>query len=357
MTSLKIAIFLVLLPLFPAFQSYLNVRNVQCLHHGKDFRSGTLLYSTPDLNDVQTLLSNDIDPWLCLAQFDIVKYAVSGGFAGGCRSISRLFTYPFDTIKTLEQADSNLRPAEVDYFRGVVVSVSSAIPANAVFFVIYYYLDQLWTCLSSHSAHHNDPNLILKLVISLVATVPQNFIKVPSELIKQQAQIHPDRTILTVIRDIYQGGSDEKEKEKDLRNFFIGSNAQLLRELPYNAFQMTFFEFFKEKYQIFSVHNAWIALQDYRLVSSILGLIACTLAALLTQPADVIKTKLMTNLPSKQIKESSKKESRFLKEVIQVYKEEGIPGFFAGLLPRLAIVSIGGMIYFLAAAVVEKELP
>lgn len=41
--------------------------------------------------------------------------------------------------------------------------------------------------------------------------------------------------------------------------------------------------------------------------------------------------------------------------VKDIWETEGPQGFFAGLLPRLGIVSIGGMFYFLAAAFVEQQ--
>jgi len=82
---------------------------------------------------------------------DLVKYAISGAVAGGSRALSRGLSFPFDTIKTLEQfstKDENKTAASQpqliakDYFRGVVPAVVSAIPSTryvtAVLFLVLY---------------------------------------------------------------------------------------------------------------------------------------------------------------------------------------------------------------------------
>lgn len=97
----------------------------------------------------QSTITDSSSLSICAVQFDLYKYAASGGFAGGCRAFSRALTYPLDTLKTLEQSDVSIRPAKVDYFRGIFLSVLSAIPANALFFVVYYYLDMFMHCVEN----------------------------------------------------------------------------------------------------------------------------------------------------------------------------------------------------------------
>ena len=67
----------------------------------------------------------------------------------------------------------------------------------------------------------------------------------------------------------------------------------MLRELPFNAIQMTLFQTFKET---FDSPLSLMHISDPTIISAYFGLIASTLAALLTQPVDVIKTKLMTGV-------------------------------------------------------------
>eukprot|EP01039_Chlorochromonas_danica_P006286 gene6286-6931_t len=283
----------------------------------------------------------------CSIAFDWSKYALSGAFAGGCRALSRALTYPFDTIKTLEQSDASLRPKKVKYFRGLVLSVVSAIPANAFFFVTYYYLDQLAHCLAAlQILTASLSELGEKMVISLIATLPQNAMKIPAEVIKQRAQIQPEIPLWHLI--------EETIEKEGWQGFYVGSGAQLLRELPYNAFQMVLFDVFRGLPVVTASFASW----DSTVEAALLGLVAASLAAVLTQPADVVKTKLMTAPVESHHHTSSSSwmmNQPFLRACWEVYRSSGLGGFFAGLLPRLAIVSFGGMVYFYAAQIVEDS--
>lgn len=313
----------------------------------------------------------------CFTDFDVYKYALSGGFAGGCRALSRGLTFPFDTLKTFAQSDQSLRPAKIDYYRGMWISVISAIPANAMFFVIYYDLEHLWSCLLQFHQNtaglsvYQPDNFMIRLLISAIATIPQNFVKVPAELLKQRAQVTPDIPLLLLTQQILQ--------RDGVSGLFRGTSAQLLRELPYNALQMVFFAWLRAHW---SGIEAWLAstnwfasgptsdiLQDTRYVSGLLGLLACAMAALLTQPADVLKTRLMTdpddlrrvsdsNNNNDKVNNSTSHSSSYgLQAAVEdIYRKHGWRGFFAGLSSRLAIVSVGGMIYFAAASLIITDL-
>lgn len=92
------------------------------------------------------------------------------------------------------------------------------------------------------------------------------------------------------------------------------------------------------------------------------------MAALLTQPADVLRTKLMLRPTSSE--EGSTEEdssgsssississsSSTLRSVAKgIWEQEGVAGFFRGLVPRLLIVTLGGIVYFYVADVVLEQ--
>jgi solute carrier family 25 S-adenosylmethionine transporter 26 len=301
---------------------------------------GVLYQSLPIADAVQ------VEQHTMCSNFDWNKYALAGAFAGGSRAFSRAFTYPLDTMKTIEQTESAIRPKKVDYFRGLFLSVLSAIPANAIFFVAYYYLDQLLHC--SGMALSTSSELIEKMAISVIATLPQNVIKIPAEVIKQRAQIQPDIPIMTLMYETYS--------KEGISGFYAGSGAQLLRELPYNALQMAIFDIIHEQALLISQH--W----DKEVVAAVLGLIAASIAAILTQPADCIKTKIMTaasptgSSAESRTTSSGASANPFAAACADIWQSSGWQGFFAGLVPRLLIVSIGGTVYFLAAALVEDAM-
>ena len=91
--------------------------------------------------------------------------------------------------------------------------------------------------------------------------------------------------------------------------------------------------------------------------------IAAFMAALLTQPADVLRTKLMlrpTSSGEGSVEEDSSSSninssSTLLSAVKGIWEQEGGAGFFRGLVPRLLIVTLGGIVYFYVADVVLEQ--
>jgi hypothetical protein len=134
----------------------------------------------------------------CIADidFNFIKIGTAGALAGGFRGLSRVITFPWDTIKTLEQVKgapgvtkklSNLSLS--DYFSGLVPTTVVAMPANAVFFIVYNYLDTFLPCFVPSDIL---PSWLRRIIIALIATLPQNAIKIPAEVVKQRAQVQDE---------------------------------------------------------------------------------------------------------------------------------------------------------------------
>lgn len=304
-----------------------------------------------------------------LHQLDVQRYAVEGAIAGGCRALARGATFPFDTWKTLEQVDgaadliippplpsssssssyssgsgsssSSAISPKLDFnalFSGVTPAVLSAIPANAAFFVVYKSLEVLCSTYFplSPSTSAASMKLMQRILITSIATLPQNSIKIPFEVVKQRLQTSNGASRKEIISSIY--------RSHGWKGFFVGGNAQLLRELPYNAIQMCAFEYLKESYHIAAMSDASF--------SALSGLFSSSLAALFTQPVDVVKTKIMA---ADEDVSSSVEDRNIVTIVKTTMASEGWRGFFVGLKPRIALVSVGGMVYFWAAALVEQH--
>jgi hypothetical protein len=65
-----------------------------------------------------------------------------------------------------------------------------------------------------------------------------------------------------------------------------------------------------------------------------------------TQPADVVKTKLMTGPAAR----AGEEQSSIPSVVRRIFEAEGFAGFFSGLRERLYIVAFGGAVYFGASS-------
>jgi hypothetical protein len=71
--------------------------------------------------------------------------------------------------------------------------------------------------------------------------------------------------------------------------------------------------------------------------SGLVGLAAAAVAALVTQPADTIKTRMM--------KEDGASYS-VATMAVKIWRASGWQGLYVGLVSRMLLVSIGGLIYF-----------
>jgi len=307
-------------------------------------------------------LSASIDACVTSAHVNLWQFAAEGAVAGGCRALSRGLTFPFDTIKTLEQVDrpkidkaltnanmSGGAKQEVDvepiaYFRGVTLTVTSAVPANALFFLIYNTLEVILPCALSGpvtgpgAAGPMPLSLTSRILITILATLPQNVFKIPAEVIKQRAQSQPRRKIMDIAREAVEGVDG-------WRGLYAGGDAQLLREIPYNIIQMVSYAYMKDFFLTNYVVGGSSAVLSSN-AAAVIGLLAAANAALWTTPVDVLKTRLMTSPdPSK---------TSIISEARKILATEGIAGLFIGYRPRLALVSIGGSVYFYTSALAEE---
>ena len=281
---------------------------------------------------------------------DIVSYGISGAASGGSRALARFLSYPLDTLKTIQQAESleqivlqqRDKPRDVSsLFRGVALAVCSAVPANSVFLVVFSSLEAYLPCVSS-----SDDALVRlgqRILISAIATVPQNLIKIPAELLKQRAQLADFEggavSLASVLADV---------KRLGLKGLYQGGTAMMLREVPFNGVQMATFFYLREA-SLVSLGQQWVQRLDLDPVvySGALGLVAAGFAALITQPADTIKTRLMkVNAGNETIFSVAEK----------INEKRGLRGFYVGLKSRLALVSAGGLIYFATQSLTEKLL-
>jgi len=90
--------------------------------------------------------------------------------------------------------------------------------------------------------------------------------------------------------------------------------------------------------------------------AAVLGLVAARVAAVLTQPVELVKTRLVT-MENVVMGHGEGVDGRDILAMGQaVVREDGWRGLFVGPASRLPLVSIGGALYYGAADVVERLL-
>jgi len=127
---------------------------------------------------------------------------------------------------------------------------------------------------------------------------------------------------------------------KSLKVYWTGLVPTLWRDVPFSAIYWTLYEYSRKRY--FSQQsNFW----EHFFAGALSG----SIAALLTNPFDVIKTRSQMDIFNTQ-------NVSFLKSTKDIYKEEGFGSFFKGFLPRAARVAPACAVMISCYEVVKKRL-
>ncbi|XP_051483114.1 S-adenosylmethionine mitochondrial carrier protein isoform X1 [Apus apus] len=156
----------------------------------------------------------------------------AGGVAGVCVD---LILFPLDTVKTRLQSPQGFRKA--GGFRGIYAGVPSAaigsFPNAAAFFITY---ENVKSVLHPGSASYLSP--ATHMVAASLGEVVACLIRVPSEVIKQRAQVSPSSTTLQILsHTLYHEG---------IQGLYRGYKSTVLREIPFSLVQFPLWESLKD---------------------------------------------------------------------------------------------------------------
>jgi solute carrier family 25 protein 39/40 len=257
--------------------------------------------------------------------------------AGG--TVTSLFVTPFDVVKTRLQAQSNTisSSSSRQVFAGTLDACSKIIryegiwalwsglpaawllivPGNALYFTAY---DKLKVRLKSCGQW-------APAVSGIVARTATVCITSPIELMRTYAQAH------TRPATAYQGGVGLiglLRREVHVRGpwaLWVGLGPTLLRDVPFSAIYWTCYEYIRAQLQA-----RW-RVQGF-IVDFLSGVSGGLLAAGLTNPVDVIKTRRQMVLDP-----ASNDPQRMWNILRQLLAEEGPRGLWKGIVPRMIKVA------------------
>ncbi|KAM5279690.1 mitochondrial S-adenosylmethionine carrier protein [Ctenodactylus gundi] len=245
---------------------------------------------------------------------------LAGGVAGA--SVD-LILFPLDTIKTRLQSPQGFRNA--GGFRGIYAGVPStaigSFPNAAAFFLTYEYVK--W------ALHPGSPSSWMPVKHMLAASageVVACLIRVPSEVVKQRAQVSAASRTFQIFSNILY--------EEGLSGLYRGYKSTVLREIPFSLVQFPLWEYLKA---------LWSWRQDRAVdswQSAVCGAFAGGFAAVITTPLDVAKTRIMLAKAG-----SSMSSGNVLSALQGVWRSRGLTGLFAGVFPRMVAISLGGFIF------------
>nr|AAH19156.1 Solute carrier family 25 (mitochondrial carrier, phosphate carrier), member 26 [Mus musculus] len=244
--------------------------------------------------------------------------------AGGVAGVSvDLILFPLDTIKTRLQSPQGFNKA--GGFRGIYAGVPSAavgsFPNAAAFFLTYEYVKSL---LHTDSTSHFKP--VKHMLAASTGEVVACLIRVPSEVVKQRAQVSASSKTLQIFLTILS--------EEGIQGLYRGYKSTVLREIPFSLVQFPLWESLKALWAWRRGHvvDSW--------QSAVCGAFAGGFAAAVTTPLDVAKTRIMLAKAG-----SSTAVGNVLSAMHGVWRSQGLAGLFAGVLPRMAAISMGGFIF------------
>uniref|UniRef100_A0A1A8KZY7 Mitochondrial S-adenosylmethionine carrier protein n=2 Tax=Nothobranchius TaxID=28779 RepID=A0A1A8KZY7_9TELE len=265
---------------------------------------------------------------------EFVASLVAGGCAGMCVDLT---LFPLDTIKTRLQSQQGFYKA--GGFRGIYAGVPSAavgsFPNAAAFFVTYECTKSLLGAGGALAAPHVAP--VTNMLAASLGEIVACLIRVPTEVVKQRTQACPSSTtyniLLTTLREEGVGG------------FYRGYFSTVLREIPFSLVQFPLWEYLK---------MLWSQRQGHTLhswQSAVCGAFAGAVAAFATTPLDVAKTRIMLAKAG-----SATASGNIPLVLLDVWRSRGLPGLFAGSLPRMAFISVGGFIFLGAYEKIRRTL-
>ncbi|KAK2626963.1 hypothetical protein QTJ16_004138 [Diplocarpon rosae] len=307
---------------------------------------------------------------------------LAGGFAAFTVD---LLVYPLDTLKTRYQspdyqkiyfdASKNAIKRKV-LFRGLYQGVGSVIlitiPSSGAFFTTYEALKTgLTKVTTSSSGSSLVPQPFINSAASASAELVSCFILTPAEVLKQNAQMILKPTSKLSVKTAFQPSVTLQALKQFKRpsQLFRGYTALAARNLPFTAMQFPMFEHLKESIKAYRRQNGTFSggFTETALVTAVSAGSAGSVAAVITTPVDIVKTRIMLSAAGESFGAEAKKEVEKAKEkgysldklakekgvarksgfvvAKEIVGENGVKGLFRGGILRAAWTALGSGLY------------
>ena len=251
-------------------------------------------------------------------EFSFVRSLCSGAAAGTAVDV---ILFPLDTIKTRLQAPNGFWEAGgfKGVYRGLLPVLFGSAPGAALFFSTY------------ESAKHKlnfEHQSVNHMTAACLGEITACVVRVPTETIKQRLQAGMYTSMRTAVVDI--------AKNEGIGGLYSGYPITVAREIPFALIQFPLWELLKTKFAY--DENG----KKNNLAASCCGAIAGALAAGFTTPLDVAKTRIMLGKDKNGVPYTP----RIIETIVRIKRDEGSRALLSGLIPRVKIIGMGGLIFF-----------
>ena len=275
---------------------------------------------------------------------------LAGALAGTTVDLS---LFPLDTLKTRLQSSAGFFPAGgfAGVYRGVGSALVGSAPGAAFFFCTYEGVKDLLLRRRGGGSAGDGSTLLggsdplSHMLAASAGEVAACAVRVPTEVVKQRAQAgHHGGSSSAALRAILA-----RRHASGLRGVWLelyrGWTITVFREVPFTVIQFPLWEAMKswgrarrqrrQQQQHGGIGGGGAGEDVPGVEAALYGSVAGAVAAGLTTPLDVLKTRVMLERRKVSVAEMARRIAR----------DEGWRPFFAGIAPRTMWISIGGAIF------------
>ncbi|KAK9711974.1 Mitochondrial carrier protein [Popillia japonica] len=257
-----------------------------------------------------------------ITHYPILKAFMAGSFSGTC---STLLFQPLDLVKTRLQNPavvsgrsgagmitifSNIIQKEhiTGLWRGMTPSLSRCVPGVGLYFSILDYL-------KSSFFLDKAPGPLESICLGVVARSISGIILIPMTVVKTRFEsgVYGYNSVANALREIY--------RTEGVKGMTCGLLPTLFRDAPFSGLYLMFYTQTKLLVSDDLLNSAYRSPIHFTC-----GVTAGILASVVTQPADVLKTKMQL-YPNKF--------NGLWSVVVYVHGKYGIRGYFKGIVPRM----------------------
>ncbi|XP_046389789.1 mitochondrial glycine transporter-like isoform X2 [Ischnura elegans] len=260
-----------------------------------------------------------------VANYPLVKSFLAGSFSG---TFSTIVFQPLDLVKTRLQAPVNTsiganqtsmitifgKILEKDHlpglWKGMTPSIARVIPGVGLYFSSLHWLRSL-----TSKGNGSEPGPLEAVALGMAARSISGICLIPMTVIKTRFEsgVYQYGGVIQAFRTIY--------RNEGVRGLSCGLLPTLFRDAPFSGLYLMFYTQAKA-----AVPEDWMDSKANAPIHFSCGIVAGLLASFVTQPADVLKTKMQLY---------PEKFNGIIDVIFYVHKKYGMKGYFKGLAPRM----------------------
>ncbi|KAF2018754.1 mitochondrial carrier [Aaosphaeria arxii CBS 175.79] len=270
-----------------------------------------------------------------------LRSLIAGGLAGTTVDLS---LFPLDTLKTRLQSSAGFASSGgfSGIYRGVGSAVIGSAPGAALFFITYDSIKRHFITPAPRTLRNAEGRPYVggagvdkgreagvHMLAASMGEVAACAVRVPTEVVKQRAQARQHNSSAEALWHIL----DQRRGKGYVhvwRELYRGWSITIMREVPFTVIQFPLWEALK-RWRVDGTGRENVS----GLEGGLLGSVAGAVAAGITTPLDVLKTRMML----------AKERQPMFTMLSAILKESGPRAFFAGIGPRVGWISVGGAIF------------